>query len=64
MSSALGHGRRRAARWVSVAGLAAGLLLLARPAAVAAVVDPGFPRDWLWLARVLAGRSVAGVRRR
>lgn len=44
---------------MSGAGLAAGLLLLTRPTAVAAAVDPRFPRDRLWIARVLGARLLA-----
>lgn len=59
MSSSPDHARRRVARLLSGAGLAAGLALLARPAAVAAAIDPRFPRRRLWIARVLGARLVA-----
>ncbi|WP_347057306.1 hypothetical protein ABC795_11420 [Blastococcus sp. HT6-30] len=59
MSTELDNGRGRVARLLSAAGLAAGLLLLTRPEVVAAAVAPAFPRERLWLARVLGARLVA-----
>ncbi|TFV53227.1 hypothetical protein [Blastococcus sp. TF02A-35] len=51
--------RRDLTRALSGAGLLAGLALLARPGAVAAAVAPRFPRERLWVARVLGARLVA-----
>ncbi|MGY2001801.1 hypothetical protein [Blastococcus sp. SYSU DS1024] len=51
--------RRAAARALATAGLTAGLALALRPAATVAAVDPRFPRDRLWIARVLGARLVA-----
>ena len=41
------------------AGLAGGLALLIRPERIAAAVAPEFPRQRLWIARVLGARLVA-----
>ena len=54
-----GHRQRRLARSISLAGLAAGLTLLARPAEVAAAIAPAFPRERLWVARLLGARLAA-----
>ncbi|RZU32362.1 hypothetical protein [Blastococcus saxobsidens] len=59
MSTELDDGRRRVARVVSAAGVVAGLLLLTHPDGVAAAVAPEFPRERLWIARVLGARLVA-----
>lgn len=58
MGAQLGDGRRRTVRLLSTCGLAAGLLLLVRPAQVAAAVAPEFPRERLWIAQVLGARLV------
>ena len=59
MSDDMNDGARRVARLTSAAGLAAGLALLARPEDVAAAVAPAFPRERLWIARVLGARLIA-----
>lgn len=59
MSTELDDGPRRVARLLSVAGFAAGLAMVTRPADVAAAVAPAFPRERLWIARVLGLRLVA-----
>ncbi|MGY1722834.1 hypothetical protein [Blastococcus sp. SYSU DS0533] len=51
--------QRAAVRAVATAGLAAGLALALRPAATVSAVDPQFPRERLWAARVLGARLVA-----
>ncbi|MDP5182656.1 hypothetical protein QOZ88_08385 [Blastococcus sp. BMG 814] len=51
--------QRATARAVATAGLAAGLALALRPAGTVAAVDPRFPRERLWVARVLGARLVA-----
>jgi hypothetical protein len=58
MSAGDDHPGRRVDRLLAGAGFAAGLGLLVRPGAVAAVVAPGFPRERLWIARVLGARLV------
>ena len=58
MSTELDNGRRRVARLMSVAGLGAGVALLVRPAEVAAAIAPAFPRERLWVARVLGARLI------
>ncbi|MCF6746755.1 hypothetical protein E9529_21330, partial [Blastococcus sp. KM273128] len=51
--------QRATVRAVATAGLAAGLGLALRPATAVAAVDPRFPRERLWVARVLGARLVA-----
>ncbi|WP_104523368.1 hypothetical protein [Blastococcus atacamensis] len=51
--------RRDLTRALAGAGLLAGLALLARPGAVAAAVAPRFPRERLWIGRVLGARLLA-----
>jgi hypothetical protein len=54
------NGRRRAAtRLLAGLGVASGAALLARPQRIVAVVAPEFPRDRLWLVRLLGARLVA-----
>jgi hypothetical protein len=50
--------QRATVRTLATAGLAAGLALALRPRAVVAAVDPRFPRERLWVARVLGARLV------
>jgi len=48
-----------AARLLSAAGLGAGAVLLVRPAQVVDALAPAFPRERLWVGRVLGARLVA-----
>ena len=59
MSTQLDGGRRAVARVLSAAGLVAGAALLLAPAAVVGAVASGFPRQQLWVARVLGARLLA-----
>jgi hypothetical protein len=52
-------GRRALTRLVAGLGLASGLALLARPQRVVDAVAPEFPRDRVWLVRLLGARLVA-----
>jgi hypothetical protein len=47
---------RTATRALSALGAGAGLALLLRPERVVERLSPGFPRERLWLARLLGGR--------
>ena len=51
--------RRGLTRLLAGAGAATGLVLLARPQRVVDAVAPAFPRDRLWLVRVLGVRLLA-----
>ncbi|MCA0146826.1 hypothetical protein [Blastococcus sp. LR1] len=51
--------RRDLTRALAGAGLLAGAALLTRPGAVTTAVAPTFPRERLWIARVLGARLVA-----
>jgi hypothetical protein len=57
--SGTGTGRRRMTRLLAGLGVAWGAVLLARPHEVVDAIAPAFPRDRLWLARVLGARLVA-----
>ena len=56
MTARAGHGRRTLTRLLAALGVAGGVALLARPQAVVDAAAPAFPRDRLWLVRVLGGR--------
>jgi len=51
--------RRGLTRLLAGAGVATGAALLARPQRIVDAVAPEFPRDQLWLARLLGARLVA-----
>jgi hypothetical protein len=54
------NGRRRAAtRLLAGLGVGSGMALLARPRRIVDAVAPEFPRDRLWLVRLLGARLVA-----
>jgi hypothetical protein len=54
------NGRRRAAtRLLASLGVASGMALLARPQRIVDAVAPEFPRDRLWVVRLLGARLVA-----
>lgn len=57
--TAADRARRRLTRLLAAAGVATGVALLARPQRVADAVAPMFPRDRLWLVRLLGARLVA-----
>ena len=57
--SGTGVGRRRTTRLFAGLGVASGAVLMARPQQVLDALAPAFPRDRLWLARVLGARLVA-----
>jgi hypothetical protein len=57
--TAADRARRGLTRLLAGAGVATGLTLLVRPRRVADAVAPGFPRERLWLVRVLGARLVA-----
>ncbi|MGY1836098.1 hypothetical protein ACI79P_13400 [Blastococcus sp. SYSU DS0510] len=50
--------QRATVRTLATAGLAAGLALVLRPQGVVAAIDPRFPRERRWVARVLGARLV------
>jgi hypothetical protein len=50
------HARRVLTRLLAALGVASGLALLTDPGRVADAVDPAFPRERLWVARVLGVR--------
>jgi hypothetical protein len=52
-------GRRALTRLVAGVGLAAGTALLAGPQRIVDAVAPEFPRERLWLVRLLGARMVA-----
>ena len=51
--------RRAVTRLLAVLGVGSGLALLARPRQIVDAVAPAFPRDRLWLVRLLGVRLVA-----
>jgi hypothetical protein len=51
--------RQRLTRLLAGSGVAVGLALLARPRQVVDAVAPAFPRNRLWIVRVLGARLVA-----
>ena len=57
--AARGERRRTLTRLLAALGLASGLALLSRPQQVVDAVAPAFPRERLWLVRVLGARLVA-----
>ena len=58
--TARAEGRRRAlTRLLAGLGFGTGLALLARPRQIADAVAPEFPRDRVWLVRLLGARLVA-----
>ncbi|MGY1988172.1 hypothetical protein ACI792_18290 [Blastococcus sp. SYSU DS0669] len=50
--------QRATVRTLATAGLAAGLALVLRPQGVVAAIDPRFPDERRWVARVLGARLV------
>jgi hypothetical protein len=59
MTARAGHGRRTLSRLLAALGVAGGVALLARPQAVVGAAAPAFPRDRLWLVRLLGARLIA-----
>ena len=59
MSRTRNGARRGITRLLSALGLAAGTALVARPERLVRAVAPEFPRDRLWIARLLGARLVA-----
>jgi hypothetical protein len=59
MTARAGHGRRTLTRLLAALGVAGGVALLARPQAVVDAAAPAFPRDRLWLVRLLGARLIA-----
>jgi hypothetical protein len=59
MTARAGHGRRTLIRLLSALGVAGGVALLARPQAVVDAAAPAFPRDRVWLVRLLGARLIA-----
>jgi hypothetical protein len=59
MTARAGHGRRTLTRLLAALGVAGGVALLARPQAVVGAAAPAFPRDRLWLVRLLGARLIA-----
>jgi hypothetical protein len=59
MTTAADEGRRALTRSLAGLGLASGVALLARPHRIVAAIAPEFPRDKLWLVRLLGARLVA-----
>ena len=59
MTAPADRGRRTITRLMAGAGVASGVALLARPQRIVDAVAPGFPRDRLWLVRLLGVRLVA-----
>jgi hypothetical protein len=53
------HGRRTLTRLLAALGVAGGVALLAWPQAVVDAAAPAFPRDRLWLVRLLGARLIA-----
>lgn len=53
------RGRRGVTRLMATAGMASGVALLARPQRIVDAVAPAFPREQLWLVRLLGTRLVA-----
>jgi hypothetical protein len=52
-------GRRLTTRTLAIAGVISGAALLARPQRIVDAIAPAFPRERLWLVRVLGARLVA-----
>jgi hypothetical protein len=59
MTTRADTGRRALTRLLAGAGAATGFALLARPQRVVDAVAPAFPRERLWLARMLGARLLA-----
>ncbi|MFD2094100.1 hypothetical protein [Blastococcus deserti] len=51
--------RRALARLLATLGVAGGMALLTRPQEVVDALAPGFPKERLWLARLLGARLLA-----
>jgi hypothetical protein len=56
MTARADEGRRVLTRLMAVMGVVSGALLLARPQPVVDAVAPAFPRERLWLVRLLGAR--------
>ena len=56
--TAADRGRRALTRLLAGLGVGCGVALLARPRRMADAVAPGFPRDRLWVVRLLGARLV------
>jgi hypothetical protein len=59
MTARARHGRRTLIRLLAALGVAGGVALLARPQAVVDAAAPAFPRDRVWLVRLLGARLIA-----
>ena len=59
MTTRADDGRRALTRLLAGLGAASGMALLARPRQIVDAVAPEFPRDKLWLVRLLGARLAA-----